>query len=479
MEEHSGSRAEEETYRKIDMETLRKEGIELSDEEIRSILKERKLRRIVFRTIVQLSDTVDEKSLLQKLNYLDVGSWMEVVEERYLGRICGFPLCSNTVELKPVQKYRLDIKNKMIFERSSESQKFCSNECYLRSMHVQSQLTTEPLWIRGDTEKKHFSLDRISRRVTDTKKNIAPTIEFVKESIVTKLSELKIGDSADTDDEKEASDDETRIIEDEFPVPFQPTKPLSGTATPALSAVEMELGKPAKNSLSTVQKAACSPEEKIALIRQRNLARKAKWRPALIDPKPMSIGGSLNSTNKSTFANLITFASEWCGPETISFLRLRGRTESAGNFDLKPADKLALQFYLGERIEKEVDIKGIILPRVDNFDQISGRRFAFSQILKPRWQQLEKSLKLQGCRQRSQPLIATFSLTATNVALERAEAHVAVAFVFRLMAHCDDELLHEYFPDGHVCTALSDFLNSVGCEVFIFTRLVGEILRKL
>lgn len=39
---------------------------------------------------------------------------MEVVEERYLGRICGFPLCNNPIEVKNSQRYRIDLRNKKL-----------------------------------------------------------------------------------------------------------------------------------------------------------------------------------------------------------------------------------------------------------------------------------------------------------------------------------------------------------------------------
>lgn len=54
------------------------------------------------------------KMIILQLNSLDKSSWMEVIEERYLGRICGFPLCANPVKVKNSQKYRIDLKNKKI-----------------------------------------------------------------------------------------------------------------------------------------------------------------------------------------------------------------------------------------------------------------------------------------------------------------------------------------------------------------------------
>lgn len=54
------------------------------------------------------------KTLILQLNSLDQNSWMEVIEERYLSRLCAFPLCTNPVEVKNSQKYRIDLKNKKV-----------------------------------------------------------------------------------------------------------------------------------------------------------------------------------------------------------------------------------------------------------------------------------------------------------------------------------------------------------------------------
>lgn len=37
-----------------------------------------------------------------------------------------------------------------MFERSAEIDKFCCQDCFLRSAAIRAQLETEPLWIRGE-----------------------------------------------------------------------------------------------------------------------------------------------------------------------------------------------------------------------------------------------------------------------------------------------------------------------------------------
>ncbi|VDN04567.1 unnamed protein product [Thelazia callipaeda] len=127
-----------------------KKGI--SEDKAELLIREQQLRREVYNTIVSLTENVDEDMLQKSINNLDQSSWMELVEERYLGRICGFPLCNNAVKMKKSQKYRIDLRSKKIFERSADVDKFCSRDCFLRSAAVKAQLEVEPLWIRGNSQ---------------------------------------------------------------------------------------------------------------------------------------------------------------------------------------------------------------------------------------------------------------------------------------------------------------------------------------
>uniref|UniRef100_A0A1I7WA40 RTR1-type domain-containing protein n=1 Tax=Heterorhabditis bacteriophora TaxID=37862 RepID=A0A1I7WA40_HETBA len=46
----------------------------------------------------------------RKLPYLDCSTWDELIEERYIGKLCGYPLCSATLLSKSTQKYHIDKK---------------------------------------------------------------------------------------------------------------------------------------------------------------------------------------------------------------------------------------------------------------------------------------------------------------------------------------------------------------------------------
>jgi len=89
-------------------------------------------KRSVFEAICCLSDPVSEETLLKYLPLLDVFSWQEIVEERYLGRLCGYPLCANEIVVNFRAEFKVLQNNESVKSKSGEhgsSKKFCSDIC--------------------------------------------------------------------------------------------------------------------------------------------------------------------------------------------------------------------------------------------------------------------------------------------------------------------------------------------------------------
>lgn len=116
---------------------------------------ELKRKKTVHDVICLLTDTVTESELQDSLNTLDVSSWEEILEERFIARICGWPLCSQPISIPyRNQRYKLDKKNQKVYEAYAEHEKFCSKICHNNYSHVKSQLYELPLWFTGDRESK-------------------------------------------------------------------------------------------------------------------------------------------------------------------------------------------------------------------------------------------------------------------------------------------------------------------------------------
>lgn len=48
------------------------------------------------------------KNFIFQLNLLDSNSWSDLIEERYILNLCGYPTCSNFVETQQRQLYHID-----------------------------------------------------------------------------------------------------------------------------------------------------------------------------------------------------------------------------------------------------------------------------------------------------------------------------------------------------------------------------------
>ncbi|XP_076813075.1 putative RNA polymerase II subunit B1 CTD phosphatase RPAP2 isoform X2 [Clavelina lepadiformis] len=88
-------------------------------------------------------------SQLLLVYFLTVEHYQDVVEERAILNMCGYPMCDNKLENVPRQQYK--ISGNKVYDLT-QRKNFCSNLCYRLSSHVQNQILTSPLWLR-DPEK--------------------------------------------------------------------------------------------------------------------------------------------------------------------------------------------------------------------------------------------------------------------------------------------------------------------------------------
>ncbi|KAI6208491.1 RNA polymerase II subunit B1 CTD phosphatase RPAP2-like protein [Aphelenchoides besseyi] len=184
----------------MSVEKLAAKAEKLRQEEEKARLVKEAHRKVVD-SIYFLVDTVEESELLEKLHFLDTGSWDEVIEERYLARSCGFPTCSRQV---------------VIYTALPLWEKFCSTECYDRSCNVQRQLHEEPLWFSLERKARNYSLEST---VTNPRSSRNPEEIFIDQAdrfLVTRLNEMKIADSfAEQSDEENDEGKEAEKKEDE------------------------------------------------------------------------------------------------------------------------------------------------------------------------------------------------------------------------------------------------------------------------
>ncbi|KAG2202125.1 hypothetical protein INT47_008097 [Mucor saturninus] len=79
--------------------------------------------------------------------YLQPKTFEEVVEERAVQSWCGYPLCDNEPKAQDLQKYKISLKQRKVYDQSALAN-YCSEACYHKAKYYIMQLSEEPVWFR-------------------------------------------------------------------------------------------------------------------------------------------------------------------------------------------------------------------------------------------------------------------------------------------------------------------------------------------
>uniref|UniRef100_A0A5F8G3W2 RNA polymerase II subunit B1 CTD phosphatase RPAP2 homolog n=2 Tax=Monodelphis domestica TaxID=13616 RepID=A0A5F8G3W2_MONDO len=134
--ETNTSRNEEASRRKAEMEAAIRKKIEY----------ERKALRIVEQL---LEEDITEEFLERAGKHITSAHYKDVVEERFIIKLCGYPLCHNKLGNVPKQKYKISTKTNKVYD-ITERKFFCSNFCYRASKFFEAQISKSPLWVREE-----------------------------------------------------------------------------------------------------------------------------------------------------------------------------------------------------------------------------------------------------------------------------------------------------------------------------------------
>ncbi|XP_045533306.1 putative RNA polymerase II subunit B1 CTD phosphatase RPAP2 [Pieris brassicae] len=191
---------------------------ELSKEQIRqSIIKKRECNAKAQKIVESLLEKcINEAYLLKCLPDINQSHFEDVIEERAIVHLCGFPLCQKAISPKeiPKQKYRISMKTNKVYDITSRKS-FCSNTCYKSAMYIKKQMLTSPLWFRQYEEVPKFYIlpdDTISSLGQEIDLKLIEHIDLNSESkpftsidefTTASLSEFQNKDKNNTDDFKE------------------------------------------------------------------------------------------------------------------------------------------------------------------------------------------------------------------------------------------------------------------------------------
>ncbi|KAI3375126.1 hypothetical protein L3Q82_021640 [Scortum barcoo] len=118
---------------------------EVLKEKLREKLElEKKALKVVERL---LEDSVSEDFLVDCAKFISPANYKDAVEERFIAKLCGYPICPNKLSKIPTQQYKISTKTNKVYD-ITERKCFCSNFCYKASKEFELQISNTPLWLR-------------------------------------------------------------------------------------------------------------------------------------------------------------------------------------------------------------------------------------------------------------------------------------------------------------------------------------------
>lgn len=83
--------------------------------------------------------------------HINQAHYDDIVEERSITMLCGYPMCDKALSNIPKQQYIISRIHNKVYD-ITERKKFCSNECYKSSVYIREQILTTPLWVRKEDD---------------------------------------------------------------------------------------------------------------------------------------------------------------------------------------------------------------------------------------------------------------------------------------------------------------------------------------
>uniref|UniRef100_A0A1I7ZJM9 RNA polymerase II subunit B1 CTD phosphatase RPAP2 homolog n=1 Tax=Steinernema glaseri TaxID=37863 RepID=A0A1I7ZJM9_9BILA len=491
------------------------EAIAKDASKLAKVLEQKKLehrrRKQVFHAIEKLSNPVTNEELRKQLPLIDFNSWLEVVEERYIDKLCGFPTCSKEIDKNvktpkyridrknkkvyeidknvKTPKYRIDRKNKKVYVSCTERQKYCSEKCFELSIGLRAQLSEHPFWLTGVRNERSFDLT-----VQKKEKPVEAVSDiFVDEApIVTRLGHLTVAESAETDEEEDRETNHTG--EKDLTESLSSFLTLASDSSISHNTTSAEQVKTPRKSprKSTGQ---TNPDEALERLRKKfgRDGKKGVLRPPImVDAKPVDMEHD-KKVSESCYGGFEKFLKEWISPATVEFLRTRGgqaTEEEDLDIDdgtLTEVKSIVQQFFAGDiSLEKrrkkaieEQEAQKIRMPVVDNIDQHSRRVELLMNMMKASWKKLMDHMGAQHPFQTAKPLIATFGLTASNMDLDKFEKRIGIALLFKMVCYCDEELNDCHFSEEGEDPKFLSYLEAIECDKSVYDRLQRVIFDNL
>ncbi|XP_053960001.1 putative RNA polymerase II subunit B1 CTD phosphatase RPAP2 homolog [Anastrepha ludens] len=121
----------------------------LSDEQLLKAVQKKKECNAKAQAVVEsfLEKNIEKDYFLSQLNNINQCHYDDVVDERNILMLCGYPLCRKELENVPTKKYQISTTKNKVYD-ITDRKKFCSSTCFKASEFIKSQILVSPLWLR-------------------------------------------------------------------------------------------------------------------------------------------------------------------------------------------------------------------------------------------------------------------------------------------------------------------------------------------
>uniref|UniRef100_A0A1B6M2Y7 RNA polymerase II subunit B1 CTD phosphatase RPAP2 homolog n=1 Tax=Graphocephala atropunctata TaxID=36148 RepID=A0A1B6M2Y7_9HEMI len=123
-----------------------------------TIEKKRECNSKALEIVTSFSDgIVSESCLVEKLPYINQEHYQDIIEERAINKLCGYPPCARNLENIPTKQYHISTTHNKVFD-ITDRKNFCSNLCYKASKYIKDQILTSPVWLRDSQPSTAYRL---------------------------------------------------------------------------------------------------------------------------------------------------------------------------------------------------------------------------------------------------------------------------------------------------------------------------------
>ncbi|KAL4219617.1 RNA polymerase II associated protein 2 [Mactra antiquata] len=118
-----------------------------------------------YRIVERLIDNpITEEMFCNSLQYITPSHYNDILEERAVSKLCGYPVCPNDLGEVMKQKYLISTKTNKVYDLEARKN-FCSNKCYKASQHLEKQISNAPVWSRKSLPPIRFELLPLDNKI--------------------------------------------------------------------------------------------------------------------------------------------------------------------------------------------------------------------------------------------------------------------------------------------------------------------------